>query len=371
MGFFTTTNSISEEQILQSLRSVRDPDLHKDIVTLGFVKNIQITNRDVSFTIELTTPACPVRDELKMQAETELRKTFPLLEKIVIEMTAQVRTSVRPQLPILQQVKNTIAVASGKGGVGKSTVAANLAVALATEGAKVGLLDADIYGPSIPLMMGISNGRPQIFQQKIFPVEKYNVKIMSIGFLVDPMQAIVWRGPMASGALKQFITDVEWGELDYLIFDLPPGTGDIQLTLAQTLPLTGAVIVTTPQEISLADVRKGFAMFEKVNVPTIGIVENMSYYICSHCGNRENIFDYGGGNTASKQLGVPFLGEIPISTGTRIGGDEGVPIVLKEPESEQAQAFLTVARNMAAQISIQHLSKDDSASTVDIQLESN
>ncbi len=355
MGLFSKQNTITEEHILDALRIVRDPDLHKDIVTLGFVKNIEIKNTDVQFTIELTTPACPVREELKMQSEQAIRKSFPEIKNIAIEMTASVRGEIKPKEAILPFVKNTIAVASGKGGVGKSTVAVNLAVALAQEGAKVGLLDADIYGPSIPLMMGIVNGRPSLQNNKLIPLENYGVKVMSIGFLVDPMQAVVWRGPMASGALKQFMTDVEWGELDYLIFDLPPGTGDIQLTLAQTLPLTGAVIVTTPQEISLADVRKGFMMFQKVNVPTLGIVENMSYFLCSHCGEREEIFAYGGGKKASEELGVPFLGEIPISTNTRIGGDEGTPIVLKEPDSEQAKAFYTVARNMAAQISIRRM----------------
>jgi ATP-binding protein involved in chromosome partitioning len=271
-------------------------------------------------------------------------------------MTSSVRTSPSAQVNILPEVKNTIAVASGKGGVGKSTVAVNLAVSLALDGAKVGLIDADIYGPSIPLMMGI-NDRPRLANQKLIPLLAHGVKVMSIGFLIDPMQAVIWRGPMVSGALKQFMSDVEWGALDYLIFDLPPGTGDIHLTLVQTIPLSGAIVVTTPQDISLADARKAYVMFEKVNVPVLGIIENMSYYVCGHCGHREDIFATGGGAKASKELKTPFLGEIPIYTPIRIGGDVGKPIVVSEPKSEQAQVIRQIARNMAAQMSIQHFSQ--------------
>jgi ATP-binding protein involved in chromosome partitioning len=256
-------------------------------------------------------------------------------------------------------VKNTIAVASGKGGVGKSTVAVNLAVALAKDGARVGLIDCDVYGPSIPLMFNIHE-KPKLHNQKLQPLEKYGVKVMSIGFLVDPMQAVIWRGPMASGAVRQFMSDVAWGDLDYLIFDLPPGTGDIQLTLVQQIPLTGAVIVTTPQEISLADAHK-------VNVPILGIVENMSYFVCSHCGQRENIFDAGGGVKASKELNVPFLGEIPIDTNIRIGGDIGRPIVEADPKSPQSQIIFRIARNLAAQISIKNLSQSG-APSIEISL---
>ncbi len=366
MSIFSKSNQIAEEQVLNALKKIIDPDLHKDIVSLGFIKNLSIKNLDISFTIDLTTPSCPVKDEFKIQSEKILRSEFPQIQKIDIQFTATVRTNEFKKTDILPNVKNTIAVASGKGGVGKSTVAVNLACALASDGAKVGLLDADIYGPSIPIMMGI-NDKPNLKNQKLIPLENHNVKVMSIGFLVDPMQAIVWRGPMASGALKQFITDVDWGELDYLIFDLPPGTGDIQLTLAQTLPLTGAVIVTTPQEISLADVRKGFTMFQKVNIPTIGIVENMSYFICSHCNHREEIFSYGGGKKASEDLQVPFLGEIPIYTQTRISSDEGIPLIVRDKNSKQSQAFFQVARNMAAQISIQNLQKSKEEK-IEIQL---
>jgi ATP-binding protein involved in chromosome partitioning len=246
---------------------------------------------------------------------------------------------------LLPGVKNTIAVASGKGGVGKSTVAVNLAVGLAHEGHSVGLIDADVYGPSAPLMLGISE-KPAVQNQKLLPLEAHGIKVMSIGFLVDEDQAMIWRGPMASGAVRQFMSDVEWGELDYIIFDLPPGTGDIQLTLVQSIPLTGAVIVTTPQDIALADARKGIKMFEKVNVPVFGIVENMSYYICTNCGHREEIFSYGGGKRSAESLGTDFLGEIPLYTKIREGGDTGKPIVVLEPDSEHTKNIIEIVRNL-------------------------
>jgi ATP-binding protein involved in chromosome partitioning len=347
--------TLTDQNILEALKIVRDPDLNRDIVSLNFVKDIKIEGRDVSFKIELTTPACPVRDEFKKLAETAIRNMIDGVGKIYIEMTSSVKANqVQQHIDLLPGVKNTIAVASGKGGVGKSTVAVNLAVSLALDGAKVGLLDADIYGPSIPLMMGI-NERPRLDNQKLVPLEAHGVKVMSIGFLVDPMQAVIWRGPMVSGAVKQFMSDVNWGDLDYLVFDLPPGTGDIHLTLVQTIPLSGAVVVTTPQDISLADARKAYAMFEKVNVPVLGIIENMSYHICSNCGHREDIFATGGGKKAAQELGVLFLGEIPIYTPIRIGGDIGKPIVVLEPEAEQSKLIRQIARNMAAQMSIHQL----------------
>ncbi|MGE5313611.1 MAG: iron-sulfur cluster carrier protein ApbC [Acidobacteriota bacterium] len=345
--------TLNQENVLEVLKAVHDPDLHRNIVSLGFVKNIVIDGSDVSFDIELTTPACPVKDDLKRQAEAAVRTLTG--GKISITMTSNVASRQAVPTPqVLYGVRNTIAVASGKGGVGKSTVAVNLAVALAKEGARVGLIDCDIYGPSIPLMMNITD-RPRIHDQHLIPLEKYGVKVMSIGFLVDPSQAVIWRGPMASGAVKQFISDVSWGELDYLIFDLPPGTGDIQLTLVQQIPLTGAVIVTTPQEISLADARKGMAMFQKVNVPMLGLIENMSYFVCSHCGERENIFDAGGGRRAAEEMKIPFLGEIPIDTKLRVGGDTGRPLVESDPDSPQAKTIMDIARQLAAQVSISNL----------------
>ena len=347
---------LNETNVLEALKAVKDPDLHRDIVALNFIKNFSINGNNIGFTIELTTPSCPVKDELKAAAIQAIKDQIENVGTISVEMTSNVRTSQgRQPTNLLPQVKNTIAVASGKGGVGKSTVAVNLAVSLALDGARVGLLDADIYGPSIPLMMGV-NERPQLHNQKLQPLEAHGVKIMSIGFLVDPMQAVIWRGPMVSGAVKQFMSDVDWGELDYLVFDLPPGTGDIHLTLVQTIPLTGSVVVTTPQDISLADARKAYKMFEKVNVPVLGIIENMSYYICGSCGHREDIFATGGGQKAAEELGTPFLGAIPIYTPIRVGGDIGKPIVVLEQHAEQTKIIRQIARNMAAQISIRQFS---------------
>ncbi len=352
---------MTKDEIITALTKIKDPDLHRDIVSLGFVKKVELTDNRLDVEIQLTTPACPVRDEMKTQAVEEIRK-LGFNGHINVTMTSQVASqSNQVREEILPGVKNTIAVASGKGGVGKSTIAVNLAAALSREGAKVGLVDADVYGPSIPLMLGVTE-RPQTERIdekrfKIYPVEKFGIKMMSIGFLVDTETPMIWRGPMASGAVKQFLTDVVWEDVDYMIFDLPPGTGDVQLTLVQTIPLTGAVIVTTPQDVSLADVRRGVRMFQKVNVPILGIIENMSYFVCSHCGQREEIFSYGGGRKTAEKFGVPFLGEIPIYTPIRIGGDTGKPIVLMEPESEQAQIILNVARHLAAQVSITNLSQ--------------
>jgi len=357
---------LTSANVLDSLRIVKDPDLHRDIVSLNFIKDLTIRGTAVSLSIELTTPACPVRDELKAQAVQAVRDQIEGVGEISVTMTSNVRASAPSQhVNLLPGVKNTIAVASGKGGVGKSTVAVNLAVALALDGATVGLIDADIYGPSIPLMMGI-NERPQLAGQKLIPLTAHGVRVMSIGFLVDASQAVIWRGPMVSGALKQFMSDVEWGKLDYLLFDLPPGTGDIHLTLVQSIPLSGAVVVTTPQDISLADARKAHAMFVKVNVPVLGLIENMSYYVCPQCGRREDIFATGGGQKAAAQLGSPYLGGIPIYTPIRVGGDTGRPIVVSEPDAEQSRMIRTIARTMAAQLSIQYMSGGLKPPTIEI-----
>ena len=329
--------NFSTDQILNALKAVKDPDLNRDIVDLNFVKDVKSCDGVVSFTIELTTPACPVREQLKQQAELAVKKLGA--KQVDVKMTSQVRsTPSENRMQMLPSVKNIIPVASGKGGVGKSTIASNLAVSLATLGRRVGLLDADIYGPSLPMMFGISQ-RPQVEGNRILPFERYGLRLMSLGFVVDVDQPVIWRGPMVMKAIEQLLGDVEWGELDVMVVDLPPGTGDAQLTIAQRVPLSGAVIVTTPQDIALIDARKGLAMFRKVNVPVLGIIENMSYFICRHCGEREEIFGHGGGKKTAGMLGVPFLGEVPIDPKVVIGGDTGEPIVVAEPSSPAAVAF--------------------------------
>ncbi len=350
--------SITNESVTNSLRRVMDPDLHRDLVTLNMIKNVSVEGNKISVTVELTTPACPLKDRIKNDCIDAIKADHPDAESINVEMTARVVGAKPANQTILPNVHNTIAVASGKGGVGKSTVAVNLAAALAKEGARVGLLDADIYGPSIPLMLGVKE-RPRMVETPtgthMLPVENYGIKLMSIGFLVDDAAPVIWRGPMASGAVKQFMSDVEWGELDYLVFDMPPGTGDIQLTLCQTIPLTGAVIVTTPQEISLADARKALYMFDKVNVPVLGIVENMSYFVAPDSGVKYDIFGTGGGKKLADETSTEFLGGIPIDPRIRIGGDTGSPIVYAHPDSAEANCVLDIARNMAAQISIRNI----------------
>lgn len=362
--------SINKEGVLNALKSVIDPDLRRDIVSLNFIKNLEINGNKVKFDIELTTPACPVKDQMKQQSYDAVKKQFPEAEEINITLTAQVRTNAGKKNEILPGVKNMIAVASGKGGVGKSTVAVNLAVALAKEGANVGLIDADIYGPSIPLMLGIED-KPKIYQDnltgKMLPLKNYGIKLMSIGFFIDNNDAVVWRGPMASGALKQFMTDIYWGEIDYLIFDMPPGTGDVQLTLTQTVPLTGAVIVSTPQPVALIDARKGLKMFEKVNVPILGIIENMSYFIAPDTGNRYDIFGTGGAEALAEEMNVKLLGKIPIDPRIREGGDNGNPIVYDMPDSENSKIIQQISRELAAQVSIVNI--ESSSNKVEISLD--
>ena len=344
--------SVTQDAILAALSKIQDPDLHRDIVSLGFVQNIKIDNSHIALDIVLTTPACPVKDQMRDEAN-RLLSALPGVSSVKINMTSNVtqgRSQVRENY--IPQVKNTIAVSSGKGGVGKTTVSVNLAVALAQSGASVGLLDADIYGPNVPLMMGVKHAQEGTEENKIKPAERYGVKIMSIGFFVPDDQPIVWRGPMIHGAIQQFLRDVEWGALDYLIVDLPPGTGDAQLSIAQLVPMTGAVIVTTPQEVALLDARKGLEMFRKVNVPLLGIVENMSYFVCPHCSKTTEIFSRGGGEKAAEKLDVPFLGAVPIDPQIRQGGDEGRPIVIANPDSPQAKAFVAIAGKVAQQISV-------------------
>lgn len=352
--------TITEEQVIGALSKVIEPELHRDLVTLNMVKDVAVDGTQVRFAVELTTPACPLRSQIESEARAAVM-AIPGVETVDVQMTANVAADhrVRGQLEI--PVRNTIAIASGKGGVGKSTVSVNLAIALSQQGAKVGLLDADIYGPNIPMMLGI-RGMPPPHNDKIAPAEGYGLKVMSMGFLVPPDQPIVWRGPMLHSAIRQFLSDVDWGQLDYLIIDMPPGTGDVQLSLAQSVPLTGGVIVTTPQDVALADARKGLVTFTKLEVPVLGIVENMSYFLCPHCGERTEIFSHGGGRDAAEELGVPFLGEIALDAAVRAGGDQGMPIVAVHPESPQAQAIVRVAQALAARVSVVNATREQEGS---------
>ncbi len=346
---------ITQEQILSALKNVKDPDLNRDIVALGFVKDITIDGGKIIFNVELTTPACPVKEQLRSQCEEEVKKIAGV-SAVEISMTSRIPANkgAAGQNNILPTVKNVIAVASGKGGVGKSTVATNIAVALGKLGAKVGLLDADIYGPSIPLMMGIQEKPKSSDGRRMDPIFNHGIYLMSIGFLMPEDQALVWRGPMVAQALTQLMRDVAWPELDYLIVDMPPGTGDAQLTLSQVVHLVGAVIVTTPQDVALIDAKRGVGMFQKVNVPILGIIENMSYYVCPNCNHRTEIFSHGGAQKAAQKYEVPFLGEVPLDIETRLAGDNGMPIVLAKPDSVNAKALLKVAQNLAATISVIH-----------------
>jgi ATP-binding protein involved in chromosome partitioning len=340
------------EQVLDVLRTVQDPDLHKDIVTLGFVKDVQIDGGDVRFTVELTTPACPVKDEMKAEAERKVMD-LPGVTAAHANMTADVRARGGFGRQAIPGIRNIIAVGAGKGGVGKSTTAVNLALALRATGARVGLMDTDVYGPNVPQMLGIHE-QPQVSEdKKMIPPEGHGLKAISMGMLIPPDQPVIWRGPMLHGAVQQFMRDVAWGELDYLVVDLPPGTGDVALSMAQSVPMAGAVLVTTPQDVSVSDVRKAVGMFRQLNIPVLGVMENMSGFVCGHCGQRTEIFGEGGGERLAKDMGIPFLGAVPIDARVRSGGDEGKPILVAYPESPAAAALRAVAGKVAAQISIQ------------------
>jgi ATP-binding protein involved in chromosome partitioning len=346
----TTEPTIVQEEILAALSQIKDPDLGRDIVTLGFVKDVRIAGGNVSFAIELTTPACPVRDELKEDAHRAVL-LLPGVQRVEVRMGSKVRgTSSEEKDKLAPLVKNVVPVGSGKGGVGKSTVSANLAIALAQLGAKVGLLDADIYGPSIPTIMG-AHVPPTAGNGNIIPVVRYGVEIVSIGFFVPKGEATIWRGPMLAKVVAKFLGGVEWGELDYLLVDLPPGTGDVQLSLCQLIPLTGAAVVSTPQDLAFNVAEKAIFMFNKLRTPILGLVENMSGFECRHCGHREDIFGSGGARRFAMANEIPFLGEIPLATNIRTTSDEGCPIVQSMPESPGARAFLRVAENLAAQVS--------------------
>lgn len=355
--------AIQQEEILKALSTVQDPDLHKDLVTLKMIQDLVINGEKVSFTINLTTPACPMKDRMKKEAMQAV-SSLPGVKSVEIQMTANVPSDGRNRGLMPLPVKNAIAVASGKGGVGKSTVAVNLAVALAKTGAKVGLLDADIYGPNVPTMMGLEGKQPALMNNKMVPPEAYGVKVMSIGFLVRAEQPLIWRGPMLHSAIRQFIGDVHWGELDYLVIDLPPGTGDAPLSLAQTLPLSGGVIVTLPQQVSLDDARRGLEMFRQLDVPILGIVENMSYLEMPD-GSRMDVFGTGGGEKLAKEAGVAFIGAVPMDPQVRVGGDTGKPVVITNPDSPVAKALTVIAEMVAQQVSIAALSR---TSVVPIEL---
>lgn len=350
--------SYSQSDILRALSTVDDPDLKRDLVSLNMIRDVQASPGKVSFTVVLTTPACPLKEKIRQDCEDAVRRVVGDDVAISINITSSVTTQ-RDNTPVLPGVKNIVAIASGKGGVGKSTVTSNLAVALAMAGAKVGLIDADIYGPSIPTMFNCEHEQPHVKQVNgkniILPLEQYGVKLLSIGFLTPPDSAVVWRGPMASSALKQFFSDADWGDLDYLFIDLPPGTSDIHLTMVQTVPVTGAVIVTTPQKVALADANKGLAMFKQpqINVPVLGVVENMAYFSPEELpGNRYYIFGKEGGKMLAEKHNVPFLGQIPLVQSIRESGDSGLPAVLKPGAT--GQAFHELAQTLARQIAIRN-----------------
>ncbi|MCB2155140.1 iron-sulfur cluster carrier protein ApbC [bacterium] len=343
-----------KQRVMEALATVDDPDLKKDLVTLNMVKNVEVDdNGNVSAEIELTTPACPLKDHIRRECENAIAKIEGVGE-ITITMSANVRQGAvgEGKAPI-PGIKNIIAVGSGKGGVGKTTTAVNLAVALKELGAKVALLDADIYGPNIPAMVGVS-GRPKVVENRIVPIGANGVSVMSMGFLVNEDQPIVWRGPMLHGVLKQLLNDVVWGEQDYLVIDLPPGTGDVQLSLSQMVPVTGAVIVTTPQHIALQDVRKGIAMFQQIQIPILGIVENMSYYLCPQCGHRDEVFDSGGGERTADAMGEDmFLGAVPLNSNIRRSMDGGNPIA-GQKDSEYYDIYRKIAEKVAQKVSIRN-----------------
>ncbi|MDW0281045.1 MAG: Mrp/NBP35 family ATP-binding protein [Nitrososphaeraceae archaeon] len=342
---------VTVDQVLTSLRTVVDPELHKDIVSMGMIKDLAIAEGKVSFNLELTTPACPFNSDIEQDVRTAISNIG--VENLDLKVTARVMEGRAISMDeLIPDVKNIIAVASGKGGVGKTTIAVNLALALAKSGAKVGLLDADIYGPSVPLMLGAEES-PQVLKNKIQPPNVEGIKVISMGFFYEQsQQAGIYRGPIVSGIVKQFLTDVEWGSLDYLIIDLPPGTGDAPLTMAQTIPVTGIIIVTTPQDVAMNVAVKAVGMFSKLNVPIVGVIENMSYLQCPHCSEKINIFGKGGGQKISDKFNIPFLGEIPLSPQIMEGSDKGKPIILSEPDSIQANALRKVAKVTAGRISV-------------------
>lgn len=345
--------ALTKDRILTALRNVKDPELGKDLVTLNMIKHVEMDGSTVRVGVELTTPACPMKDTIQKDVEREL-KGLEGIREVRIDWSAQVRAT--PKLAAhLPGIKNSVAIGAGKGGVGKSTIAVLAAVGLAREGARVGLMDADVYGPSIPKMLGIENERPRVREEKILPLSAHGIQVMSMGFLVEPEKAVIWRGPMIHGVIKQFLEQVEWGELDYLIIDLPPGTGDVPLTLSQSIPMTGAVVVCTPQDVALLDAIKALRMYQQLNVPILGIVENMSYFRAPDTGREYDLFGRGGAKKAAQRVGVPFLGEIPINIGLRASGDAGNPTSnFGAADAANRDAIVGFVRNMAGQVSVRN-----------------
>jgi ATP-binding protein involved in chromosome partitioning len=350
--------TVTSERVLEALRTVNDPDLHRDLVTLGMIEEVRIEGGTVSFTLVLTTSACPLKDEIEAEARAAVA-AVPGVENVEIRTTSRVRKPKDPTADrkALEGVAHVIAIGSGKGGVGKSTVSANLAVALAATGAKVGLLDADIYGPNLPRMLGVRR-QPSQKDGKILPVEAWGVHFMSMGLLVDQGEAVVWRGPMLHGAIKSFLHDVNWGDLDYLLVDLPPGTGDVQLSLIQQTFVAGAVVVTTPSSVAIEDAVKAVNMFKKLSVPVLGLIENMSYFVCPNCNTRHNVFATESAEERAVAMGLPYLGGIPLHPDVREGGDSGRPIAAGQPDSEYGRAFARIAGHLAQRVSIQTLGAD-------------
>ena len=344
--------AVTNEQVLGVLKRVQDPDLRKDIVSLGFIRNLIIESGKVSFDLNLTTPACPVKDQMRDEAVAFV-KSLPGVEGVEVKMTSEVRQTPQLDKTALSGIRNIVAVGSGKGGVGKSTMAVNIAAALGAAGARVGVLDGDIYGPTMPIMLGVDQP-PKSVGNRMIPQEAAGLKFISMGLLVKSEQPLIWRGPMAHKALQQCLFDSDWGELDYLIVDLPPGTGDVHLTLAQAVPLTGAVIVSTTQDVGLRISMKTLRMFQQTRVPILGIIENMSYYICPHCNSQDYIFGRGGGSKAAEQLSIPFLGEVPLDLAIRTQSDIGQPIVIAQPDAPSARTLRSIAERVAAQVSIRN-----------------
>lgn len=358
------TDTVTREAVLAALGKVQEPELHRDLVTLNMIRDLTIDGGKVAFTVVLTTPACPLRGRIEKEAKQAVMDV-PGVTSVQVRMDASVPSDGRPRGLLKLPVRNVVAVASGKGGVGKSTVAVNIAVALAQSGAKVGLLDADIYGPNVPTMMGLQHLPPQNNSGKLVPANAFGVQVMSIGFLVKPGQPLIWRGPMLHSAIRQFLTDVEWGELDYLVIDLPPGTGDAQLSLAQSIPLSGGLIVTLPQAVSLEDARRGLEMFRELNVSILGVVENMSYLELPD-GTRMDVFGTGGGQKLAEAARVPFLGQIPMDPAVRKGGDSGSPVVISNPDSGPARALRALAEQLAASLSVAALQGGGTGVTINM-----